>query len=148
MMNRRAPANPATSASMLCPPGIWIWHWLPTGIRSPTASITSPDTLVNRPLVAIGVAQLTARRQSARYSRRRTVRAIILGTPVGRGRVCGCRAGLQGARAWLLPLERLYSHGLPLAGTRRHGDPMQRGATLPDGSTVVQSNSLRLWLAM
>src|SRR3569623_467015 len=125
----------------IVPSGALLPPRLPAGIRSPTASITSPDTLVNRPLVASGVAQLTARRQSARYSRRRTVRSIILGTPVGRVRVCGCRAGLQGARAWLLPLERLYSHGLPLAGTRRHGDPMQRGATLPDGSTVVQSNT-------
>ena len=67
---------------------------------------------------------------------------IILKTAVGRIRVCGFRVVWQGARAWLLPLQRLYSHGLPPAGARRMAAPCneeQRGQATRKSCNRVRS---------
>jgi hypothetical protein len=51
---------------------------------------------------------------------------MIPGSVIGRCVVRVHRGAGQGARAWMLPLQRLYSHGLPLAGATRNGCSIAR----------------------
>jgi hypothetical protein len=51
---------------------------------------------------------------------------MILETVAEQSVVCVHRGAGQGARAWMLPLQRLYSHGLPLAGATRNGRSIAR----------------------
>ena len=66
-------------------------------------------------------------------------RGINLETSVGRSVVYVHRGAGQGVRAWMLPLQRLYSHGLPLAGATRNGRSIPRrsnAAIRREGRTI------------